>query len=58
MMVSKEPGALEEAVARYAARLDGFVRARPETWEHWVIPDTLNTLATWRERPIRERYEV
>lgn len=58
MTVGKAPGALEEAVARYAARLDALVRAHPTAWEHWVIPQALATLEAWRERPLREKYEV
>jgi predicted LPLAT superfamily acyltransferase len=56
--VSREPGALDGAVIGYAARLDSYVRARPETWEHWIIPRTLDTLAAWRERSLREKYDV
>jgi lauroyl/myristoyl acyltransferase len=57
-LVGREPGALDRAVIAYAARLDAYVRARPETWEHWLIPRALDTLQAWRERPLRERYEV
>jgi KDO2-lipid IV(A) lauroyltransferase len=54
--VGREPGDLERAVTSYAARLETFVRAQPATWEHWLVPDALDVLATWRERPLREKY--
>jgi len=56
--VGRGPGELEQAVAHYAARLDAHVRAEPAAWEHWTLPDALDTLAAWRERPLREKYEV
>ena len=56
--VARSEAALEEAVGRYAARLEELIRAWPAAWEHWATPDTLDTLASWRERPLRERYEV
>jgi lauroyl/myristoyl acyltransferase len=56
--VGRGPGALEAAVAHYAARLDLHVRAEPAAWEHWTLPNALDTLATWSDRPLRERYEV
>jgi lauroyl/myristoyl acyltransferase len=56
--VGREPGALDDAVRGYAARLDEFVRARPATWEHWLVPNTLDVLATWRERSLREKYDI
>lgn len=56
--VGRGDGELEEAVQRYAARLDRQVRAWPAAWEHWAIPNTLDTLAGWRDRPLHERYAV
>lgn len=56
--VGRSDGDLEGAVRRYAARLDQQVRAWPAAWEHWAIPNTLDTLAGWRDRPLQERYAV
>jgi KDO2-lipid IV(A) lauroyltransferase len=56
--VGREPGAVEQSVRAYVARLEEFIRARPTTWEHWLVPDALEVLETWRERPLRAKYEV
>lgn len=54
--VGRGASELEQAIRRYAARLDQHVRAWPAAWEHWAIPNTLDTLTGWRDRPLHERY--
>ena len=50
--------ALRDRVAAYARRLEHHLVTNIPCWEHWLIEDTLTTIATWPERPLRERYEV
>lgn len=49
---------LLRAVADYAAALERDLRANLVCWEHWLIPDTLNSMEGWPERSLRERYHV
>jgi lauroyl/myristoyl acyltransferase len=58
VLVGRDPQAVEETVTAYVARLEEFVRARPTAWEHWLVPNALGVLETWRERPLRAKYEV
>lgn len=54
-----DPGAdLEVAVARYAKTLESALVGNVVCWEHWLIEDTLNTMAGWPERSLEERYEM
>jgi lauroyl/myristoyl acyltransferase len=56
--VGRGPGELEQAVARYAARLEAHIRANLAEWDHWSVPHALDTLAAWPDRPLREKYEA
>lgn len=47
-----------EAVARYAEVLDRDLRANLASWEHWLIPDAMDTMATWPEGSLEDRYAV
>ena len=51
-------GSLAEAVARFARRLEHHLRENLACWEHWLIEDTLATIAAWPNRPLEERYKV
>jgi lauroyl/myristoyl acyltransferase len=50
--------ALERAVKAYAKRLEAHLLENVPCWEHWLIEDTLATLASWPERPLEERYRM
>lgn len=56
--VERGQDALAEAVAAYARRLEHHLLQNIPCWEHWLIEDVLATMASWRERPLRERYDV
>ena len=56
--VARGEDQLQEAVAAYAKRLEHHLLQNVECWEHWLIEDTLATIASWQARPLRERYEV
>ena len=49
---------LVDALTTYAATLDRDLRANLLSWEHWLIPDTLDTMESWPDRPLKERYEL
>lgn len=49
---------LVSAVATYAQRLEADIRANVACWEHWMTPATLDTMASWPQRPLRDRLEV
>ena len=49
---------LDSRVAEYAGRLEAHLLERPETWQHFSVPEALATLERWRERPLEERYEL
>lgn len=49
-------GALENAVAAYAKRLEHHLLENIPCWEHWLIEDLVATMATWREKSLEERY--
>jgi lauroyl/myristoyl acyltransferase len=51
-------GALENAVAAYARRLEHHLLANIPCWEHWLIDDPLAAMSTWREKPLKERYKI
>lgn len=54
-----DPGAeLAAAVARYAKTLETALLENVICWEHWLIEDTLDTIAGWPERSLEERYEM
>jgi lauroyl/myristoyl acyltransferase len=49
---------LRNAVAVFAKRLEHHLLASIPSWEHWLIDDTLATMASWPQKPLRERYKV
>lgn len=49
---------LVAAVAGYVRGLEADLRENVTCWEHWLIPDTLETMAGWPARSLRDRYEV
>jgi len=49
---------LTAAVARYAAQLEADLRPNVVCWEHWLTPNTLDVMATWPKRALRERLDV
>jgi lauroyl/myristoyl acyltransferase len=49
---------LVAAVARYAKGLEEDLLENILGWEHWLIEDTLETMADLPERSLQERYEV
>ena len=49
---------LRGRVEAYASRLEGYLLERPETWQHFAVPETLSTLEGWEDRPLEERYEL
>jgi KDO2-lipid IV(A) lauroyltransferase len=51
-------GALTDAVATFARRLEFHLLDNVACWEHWLIEDTLATMASWPQRPLEERYKV
>lgn len=51
-------GALQQRVAAYARRLEHHLRENLACWEHWLIEDTLATIASWPQRSLEERYAV
>jgi lauroyl/myristoyl acyltransferase len=51
-------GALEKRVAAYAKTLEHHLLDNIPCWEHWVIEDTLTTIAAWPQRSLKERYEI
>lgn len=46
------------AVASFAGLLERHLRTSIPSWEHWLIEDTLGTMASWRQRSLQERYRV
>jgi KDO2-lipid IV(A) lauroyltransferase len=50
--------ALRQKVAAYAKRLEHHLLQNVPCWEHWLIPDTLATIAAWPQKSLKERYEV
>lgn len=50
--------ALAAAVARFASRLEHHLLQNLACWEHWLIENTLGTMASWPKRPLEERYKV
>lgn len=49
---------LRAAVASYAQGLERDLLDNVICWEHWLIPDTLNTIEEWTERSLEERIRV
>jgi lauroyl/myristoyl acyltransferase len=53
----EDDGALHNAVTAYAKRLEHHVLENIPCWDYWGIADTFSTMATWREKSLKERYE-
>lgn len=49
---------VQEAVQRYARLVERHLRASVAAWQHWDVPDVIATMASWRDRPLAERYAV
>ena len=49
---------LNAAVARYVSQLENAVRTNTVSWEHWLIPQTLDTIASTPSVPLEERYHI
>jgi lauroyl/myristoyl acyltransferase len=42
----------------YAAQLERHIRANINRWQHWSHPNTLDTMASWTGKTLKERYKV
>ena len=49
---------LQKSVAAYARRLEYHLLQNIACWQHWEISNTLDTMATWPQRPLSERYHI
>lgn len=49
---------LAQAIGRFVETLERDLGENPLSWEHWLIPDTLDTMQSWPERPLNERLEL
>lgn len=61
MTVERDTGSdrsLTNAVAVFAKRLEHHLLASIPAWEHWLIDDTLGTMTSWPQKPLKERYKV
>jgi len=45
-------------ISNYAAMLETHIRQNPICWQHWEIPDTLETMKSWLNRGLQERYQI
>jgi lauroyl/myristoyl acyltransferase len=50
--------AIRARVAHYAKLLERHVLENIPCWQHWRVPNTLETLAGWPQRPLMERYRI
>ena len=48
----------KRVVTAYAKRLEVHLLENIACWEHWLIDDTLATLASWPQRSLEERYRI
>ncbi len=60
--ITFQPGAgataqIDEAIAAYAKRLEHHLLACVPVWQHWLTPQVLDTLTSWPERMLAERYK-
>jgi KDO2-lipid IV(A) lauroyltransferase len=60
LTVEREGGEepLTSAVAEFVRLLERHLRTSIASWEHWLIDDTLGTMAAWPQRSLEERYKV
>lgn len=49
---------LEAAVGEFVAGFETALRDNLLAWEHWLIPDTLESMASWPDRPLQERLDL
>lgn len=56
--VSKEQGAVQAAVGRYAGRLEHHIQSSPTSWQHCTISRVFETMQGWQDRSLAERYEI
>jgi len=49
---------LQAAVTSYVTHLEAAVRTNTVSWEHWLIPRTLQTIASTPSIPLEERYHI
>ena len=49
---------LKKSVAAYARRLECHLSDNMACWQHWEIENTLDTMATWPQRPLSERFHI
>jgi lauroyl/myristoyl acyltransferase len=49
---------LDERVAAYASRLEGYLVQRPETWLGFRTPNALDGMIASAKRPLQDRYEM
>lgn len=47
---------IDVKVGAFARQLEHHVRANVECWEHWLVPDTLQTIANWSRQSLERRY--
>lgn len=51
-------GAVADAVATFARRLEHHLLDNIACWEHWLVEDVLATMESWSQRSLKERYRV
>lgn len=59
--VQKTPQAsadLQASVAAYVRRVEHHVVSNPAGWQHWLVADLVNTMATWPQRSLQDRYQL
>lgn len=49
---------LQAAVLRYVAQLETALLGNLVSWEHWLIPKALDTIASTPSLPLEDRYQV
>lgn len=49
---------VQAKVSAWAKRLEHHLLENISCWHHWVIPNTLESMAAWPQRSLRERYEL
>ena len=49
---------LHKKMVAYVERLEHHLLENIPCWEHWLIDNTLDTMASWLDKPLGERYEI
>lgn len=49
---------VDASVAAFARRLEHYLLANVECWEHWLIANALQTMAGWPQQTLEKRYTV